>query len=218
MKWIINSSFAAITTIASTSALSDTSLNAYQGKNGVAMLLESDGRRTFVISGGALPRGTATAADCLAKIKLTKNRPPNYFEGHLASTNNSISRLDRSDIDGKLGGLYVLKNKVRVGGIDTSGICPDGIDFYGNYAEINKNSLSYISTFIYFLDLISQDATNSLDEESNAIDEIKPFIDNKPKKCDNNPKCKSIFDSSHAVYMKLIDSNKHLSTKESVTK
>lgn len=218
MNWIINNFLTAISAVASASALSATSLNAYQGKNGIAMLLESNDLRTFVISGGALPRGTATSADCFAKIKLTKYTPPNYFEGHLAPTNNSISHQDESDIDDKLGGLYILENKVRVGGIDVSGICPDGIDFHGNYSKISANSPIYINTFTYFLDLISQDVTNSINKKNDVLDEIKPFIENKPNKCDSDAKCKSTFNSSHAIYMKLIDSKKPSATRERITK
>ncbi|WP_316679710.1 hypothetical protein [Ralstonia flaminis] len=185
-------------------------IKAYKGNHGIALMIESNDHRTFIIFGGAIPNGSATAAGCLAKINLTKHETPNYFEGNLSPTNNKISNTDESDIESKLGGLYILKNKIQVGGIDTSGICADGIDFHGNYNELKTEDKQYTNTFTYFLDLINQDVINSAKEQrkSKAIQELEPFILNKPKNCNDDAQCKEIFGSAKRNYMELINSQK----------
>ncbi|SEJ92988.1 hypothetical protein [Paraburkholderia diazotrophica] len=151
----------------------------YRGERGDALLIDAGAEKTFMIAGGALARGSATAGDCFARAILKLNKPPNYFEGELEPVENEIINVDIKDIIGRGVGVYVSKNRLKVGNVEVDGICADGIDFSGYYREIPERDAKYKSIFLYFMRLSEQNAIH-LREAGNvaaAVNELKPFVD-----------------------------------------
>ena len=179
MKKIIKYALCISVALYATQAFGIDNLKIYQGERGSVLLIDSDVKKTLMIAGGADPRGAATAGDCFIKTILSLNKLPNYYEGNLEPINNDLINITSKDVAGKGVGIYLYANKLRVGGVDTEGICADGIDFSGEYREISERNAKYKSIFLYFMRLSSQNAVflKKHGDTASAIRELKPILE-----------------------------------------
>lgn len=155
-------------------------VNAYQGQRGTALIIDFNGDRIFMAAGGAVPNGAATSGDCFIKAHMTLKKSPNYYEGALLPLHNELFDLDASDVHGKGVGLYLSENEIRVGGAQVDGICADGTDFSGNYAELQKSNDDYRKVYLYFMSLAYQDSSYLYKNKdlSGAAKDLQPFVEN----------------------------------------
>lgn len=164
----------------SSGAFCDSGIDAYKGRYADALFIKSDDKRTLLVSGGAVPQGGSTAADCFAKAIIGLKKQPNYFEGPLDPVKNDIVSIDESISSGRRVGVYLHSDHLRIGNVEVDGICADGIDFSGNYRKISKNTVAYRNIYLYFMLAAGQDALHL--KESGHVnlvkEELKPFIDN----------------------------------------
>ena len=178
----------------------------YKGKRGDVVVVTSDGGRSFMIAGGASPRGAATAGDCFAKATLKIKRPPNYYEGELEPVKNEIADLSVEDVSGKGVGAYLFRNKIKIGNVEVDGICADGVDFSGYYHKLEVGDKRYESIFMYFMRLASQDAAyrESGGNVAAAINDLRPFVENYKEEWRANESNKNLIDLTNKKYRRLI--------------
>jgi hypothetical protein len=152
----------------------------YQGLRSEALLLYSNNENILMISGGAIPRGAATAGDFFVKSHIKLKKRPNYYEGNLDPVSNEIVEIDNDKIYNNGLGVYLYPQKIRIGGVQATGICADGIDLSGEYQKTKKSSDSYRRIFLRFMNLSHENA-NFIFGKGNmrgAIAELRPFIEN----------------------------------------
>ncbi|OLL31214.1 hypothetical protein BTH42_13530 [Burkholderia sp. SRS-W-2-2016] len=154
-------------------------INVYAGAHADALLIDSGEHKTLLVAGGAIPQGPATAADCFAKATLQLKKKPNFYEGPLNPVHNEIIDADANSVSGKRAGLYVYPASIRIGNVETAGICADGVDFFGVYKKISERDAKYASVFTKFMLLEDQNAAemkkNGRFDEANQ--ELRPFVE-----------------------------------------
>jgi len=89
----------------------------YHGKHADALLLTFGDRKVLKLAGGAPPRGQATSEDCFVEADISLRKLPAYYEGNLLPVQNELMTMNERDVTGKKIGAYILKNKIRVGGV-----------------------------------------------------------------------------------------------------
>jgi hypothetical protein len=132
-------------------------LTIYKGKYASAVIVNSNGRRILLLAGGAIPRGAATSADCFIEAEISLQVKPSYYEGNVLPVSNELVLMSASDVMGKKVGIYLYKNKLRVGGVDTTGICADFIDFSGDYVRLSNSTRQYKDELDYFSEVSPND-------------------------------------------------------------
>jgi len=113
-------------------------------------MLVSGEQRILTLAGGAIPRSSGTNGDCFVKARIYLRKRPNFYEGDLLPVKNDLVTLNDLDVSGKRMGVYLMKDKIHVGGVDVSGICGDFTDFSGDYELLKKGSRRYWETLEYF--------------------------------------------------------------------
>src|SRR5579864_8164453 len=114
IKWLVCTSV----TLCAAQASFAVTVRIYHGQNGEALLIDVGEDRSFLIAGGAIPRGADAAGDCFAKATLKLKKSPNYFEGDLDPVRNEIMDVSGEDVAGKGVGVYVLLDRIRVGNVE----------------------------------------------------------------------------------------------------
>jgi hypothetical protein len=129
----------------------------YEGQYASAVIVNSNGRRILLLVGGSIPRGAATSAGCFIKSEISLQKSPSYYEGNVLPVTNELVSMSEKDVIGKKVGVYLYKNKLSVGGVDTSGICADHIYFSGDYVRLRSSTRKYKDELDYFSEVSPND-------------------------------------------------------------
>jgi hypothetical protein len=179
IKAVVPSFLFGLAFVHATYAIGGSVISVFVGAHGDAMLIDSDGSKTLLVAGGAIPRGSTTASDCFAKATLHLKQGSNFYEGPLNPVHNEIIDANADAISGKQVGVFIYPSRIRIGNVEVDGICADGIDFSGYYKKVAEQSAKYASTFTYFMRMEDQNAADMRKngKPAEANEELRPFIE-----------------------------------------